>query len=110
MIEDGGRRKITISDLILRHFTLLGNVQASHVHVPFALPARWGGNADFRGWRWGETLHACYADDVFGDLVHADVGEVCGDVAVVVEGALDFVEELRGACSDCYTAFFVPVC
>lgn len=109
---DGGgereRRKITISDLILCHFTLFGNVQTGHVHVPFALPACRGGNADFRGWRRGETLHACYADDVFGDLVHADVGEVCGDIAVVVEGTLDFVEELRGACSDRYAAFLFP--
>lgn len=74
--------------------------------MPFALPACWGGDADLRGGRGREALHACDADDVFGDLLHADVGEVGGDVAVVVEGALDFVEELGGACADCYAAFF----
>lgn len=71
---EGGKGINTISDLILSYFTFLGYIQTGHVHVPFALPACGGRNADFRSGRRREAFHACDADDVFGDLVHADVG------------------------------------
>ena len=85
----GGRR--TVTDLVFGDFALLFDVEAADVEVPFALEAGGRGDADFCGWGWWEAFDACYAHDVFADLFHADVGDVGGDVAIVVERALDLV-------------------
>jgi hypothetical protein len=85
---------LTVADLVFGDFALFFDVEAAHEEVPFALEACWGGNAYFCC-RWGrKAFHTSYADDFFLDLLHFDSRDFGGDVAVVVERALDLVEEL----------------
>ena len=84
----------TVSDLVLGHFTLFLNVESAEVHVPFALPARRCSDAYFgRGWR-RETFDAGDADEILAYLLHVHVCNVGCNVAVVIQRALDFVEQL----------------
>ena len=86
--------KFTVADLVFSDFALFFDVETADVEVPFALEAGGSCDADFGGWWWWESFNACYADMVFTDLFHSDVGDVGGDIAVVVEWSLDLVQKL----------------
>lgn len=85
---------LTVSNLVFGNFTLFFYVQAAHEEVPFALETSWGGDADFRGWWWGQSFYAGNPHSLFFNLFHLDVRDVGCDVAIVVERTLDFVEQL----------------
>jgi hypothetical protein len=52
---------LAVSDLVFCDFAFLFNVETADEEVPFTLKPCWSCDTYFSGWRWRETLDACYA-------------------------------------------------
>jgi hypothetical protein len=80
--------------LVFCDFAFFFNVEAADKEVPFSLEACGSRDTYLCCWRWREAFDACYADEVFGGLLHFQIADVGGYVAIVVKRPLNLVEQL----------------
>jgi hypothetical protein len=86
-----------VPDLVLGELALLLNIETDEIDMILGLPAGETGKTNFGSWwRW-ETLYAGDLDLVLADLLHFNVLDPGGDVAVVILRTLNLVKKLRCA-------------
>jgi hypothetical protein len=93
----GSINMLTVADLVFCNLALLFDIETADVKMPLALESCWCRNTNLRcGW-WGQPLDTSHANVVFPYLFHLEIADVCSHIAIVIERALDFIQQLRGA-------------
>jgi hypothetical protein len=64
----------------LEHSGFLFNVESNGIEVRLCLIASMSSDTNFRGWRRGQSFHACNADAIWSNLLERDVVELGNDI------------------------------
>jgi hypothetical protein len=75
---------LTVPNLFFGNLALLFNVKSAHEEMPLALETSRSRDTDLGGWWRRQTFHPCYSHLIFPNLLHLDIGDICGYITVVV--------------------------